>query len=64
MAAEDGTYNDKPYDYWLANAAGAVDHCMKLGAVILPQKKTTGFRVGPDRAPQPDERGSGLQRDT
>lgn len=59
--APEAKYNGAPYDYALANAAASVDHCMKLGAVVLDQRKT-GFHVRPDHAPQPSERRSGHQR--
>lgn len=54
---ERGVYNGKPYDYALANAAAAVDQCVKLGGVILPVRQT-GFRH-PDPAPQPRSAGQG-----
>lgn len=59
--APEAQYNGAPYDYTLANQAAAVDQCMKLGAVVLPQRKV-GFHVRPDHAPQPNERRSGHQR--
>jgi hypothetical protein len=36
-----------PYDQRLANEAAAIDQCMKLGAVLLPQQKKPGFSSEP-----------------
>lgn len=35
-----------PYDQALANQAAAIDHCIKLGGVVIAPKPTTGFGGG------------------
>jgi hypothetical protein len=42
---------ESPYDQALANTASAVDHCMKMGAVVL---KPSGSRPAGFQPPQRD----------
>lgn len=52
------TEKDKNSQFWdprIANMASAVDHCMKLGAVIIkPERQAAGFRVPGNELPGPE----------
>jgi hypothetical protein len=55
----DGVSDAKPpYDLRLQYEAAAIDHCLKLGAVVLKPPKTVGFErhaVAPPEPPAPEE---------
>lgn len=54
--ADDGSSKTGFWDPRIANTASAIEHCLKMGGVILKPERQTGFG-GPPERPRPLDTG-------